>query len=147
MWLSLSNTTKSLLAMRSSSVRDAPRMTGPTQAARAAPNSIRRHRRFGAQRRANFLFGRPPARTFDLGDAVTDDRGRRLHLVEPTGVGAEELGLVLLRQPVLLHRLDRPPGVVAIVVIDVGRPAQDVAVELGQPRRRRLVAFEAGHAM
>ena len=33
------------------------------------------------------------------------------------------------------------------MVIDVGRPGQDVAVEFRQPRRRRLVPFEAGHAV
>src|SRR5215469_13332821 len=105
------------------------------------------NRRFGAQRSTDFLVGRPPVRPLDLGDAGADDVSRRLYLVEASGVGAEEFGLLLLRQPMFLHRLDRAPGVVAVVVVDIGRPAQDVAVEFGEPRRRRLVALEAGHAM
>src|SRR5438067_1587753 len=48
-------------------------------------------RRRGLQRGADLLFGRPPIRTLDLGDAVADDVGRRLHLVEAAGVAAEEL--------------------------------------------------------
>ena len=43
-------------------------------------------------------------------------------------------------KPVLLHRLDRPPGIIAVVVIDVGRPDQDVAIKFRESRRRRLVA-------
>src|SRR4029077_18511463 len=39
------------------------------------------------------------------------------------------------------------PGVVAVMVVDIRRPAKDVAVELWKPGRRRLVAFKAGHAM
>src|SRR6266446_8827904 len=104
-------------------------------------------RRLGPQRSADFLFRWPPVRAIDLGDALADDVDRRLHVIEAPGVGAQEFGLILLRQAVCLHRLHRAPGVVAVVVVDVGRPAQDVAIELRQSRRRRLVPFEAGHAM
>src|SRR5215469_5737738 len=105
------------------------------------------HGCFGTQRGANFFLGRPPVGALDLRDAVANDRCRGLHLVEAAGIGAEELDLIVPGQPVLLHRLDGAPRVVAVVVIDVRRPAQDVAVELRQASRRRLVAFEAGHAV
>src|SRR5580704_5945338 len=68
-------------------------------------------RRLWFERGADFFFGRPPAGALDLGDPVADDRRRRLHLVEAASIRAEELGLVLLRQIVFLHRLDRPPRV------------------------------------
>src|SRR5438477_7477996 len=104
-------------------------------------------RRLRTQRRAHFLLGWPPVRTFDLGNAIADDVGRRLDLVEAPRIGAEEFRLILLREPVLLHCLDGPPGIIAVVMVDIGRPAQDVAVKFRQAGRRRLVAFEAGHAM
>src|SRR6516165_214468 len=90
---------------------------------------ITRYRRLGTQRSADFLFGRPPIRALDLGDALADDVGRRLHLVEAAGVGAEELGLIFLRQPIFLHGFDRAPSVVAVMVIHIGRPAQNIAVK------------------
>src|ERR1700758_2392231 len=108
---------------------------------------ISRDRGLRAQRGAHFLLGWPPVRALDLGDSLSDDVGRGLHLVESPCVGAEELGLILLRQPVFLHGLDRAPGVVAVMVVDIRRPAQDVAIEFREPRRRRFVALEAGHAM
>src|SRR5204862_4528304 len=104
-------------------------------------------RRLRTQRRAHFLLGWPPVRTFDLGNAIADDVGRRLDLVEASRIGAEEFRLILLWQPVLLHCLDGPPGVIAVVMVDIGRPAQDVAVKFRQAGRRRLGALEAGPAM
>src|SRR4051794_1885941 len=136
-WLSLSNTEKSLLGMAASTVRCWVCLFGGHSADRC----------LGPQRGADLFVGRPPVGALDLGDAVADDSGRRLYLVEPAGVGAEEFGLILLRQIVFLHRFDRPPDVVAVVMIDIRRPAEDVAIELRQPRRRCFVALEAGHAM
>src|SRR5215469_5693457 len=78
------------------------------------------NRRLRAQCGVDFLVGRPPIGALDLGDAIADDLGRRLYLVEAAGIAAEELGLVFDRQAVLLHRLDRSPGVVAVMMIDVG---------------------------
>jgi len=46
------------------------------------------NRRLGPQRGADFLLCRPPVRSLDLSDALADDVGRRLHLVEAAGIGA-----------------------------------------------------------
>src|SRR5689334_24185656 len=43
---------------------------------------ISRDRGLRAQRGAHFLLGRPPVRALDLGDSLSDDVGRGLHLVE-----------------------------------------------------------------
>src|SRR6266446_2795180 len=50
-------------------------------------------RRLGPQRGADFLLRRPPVRALDLRDTLADDVGRRLHVVEAPGVGAQEFGL------------------------------------------------------
>src|SRR5438105_10528387 len=44
------------------------------------PSAWPANRRLRLQRGVDFFFGRPPIRPLDLGDAVADDLGRRLHL-------------------------------------------------------------------
>src|SRR5207302_9291159 len=147
-WLSPSKTTKSFVALISPHSdfgvnRDrAAYIETPARRSGGPP-----HRRLRAQRGAHFLVRRPPVGALDLGNALADDVGRRLHLVEAAGVGAQELGLILLRQPVFLHGFDGAPSVIAVMVIDIRRPAQDIAIEFREPRGRRLVALKASHAM
>src|SRR4051812_30567732 len=66
-----------------------------------------------------FLVGGPPVWTLDRANAIADDVLRRRDLVETAGIFSQHLGLQRCREPALLHCLDRSPGVVAIVVIDV----------------------------
>jgi hypothetical protein len=47
-------------------------------------------RRLGPQRGADFLLRRPPVRALNLGDTLAHDIGRRLHIVEAPGVGAQK---------------------------------------------------------
>ena len=93
-----------------------------------------------------FVVG-PPVWAVYLGNTVADDLLGRLYVIEAAGVGPQEPGLVLDGQLALLHGLDGPPDVVAVVVVHVGCPGQDVAVEVWQTGRRRLVALEAGDAV
>src|SRR5271156_521594 len=109
--------------------------------------SARRNGSFRSERRLHLLLRWPPIRALDLGYAVADEGFGRIDFVEPACVVTKELRLVLLRKFTLAHGLDRPPRVVSIMMVNVGRPRQDVLVELRQTRRRCFVAFEAGYAM
>src|SRR6185295_2506764 len=97
-WESLSNTGKRLATMLS------PRDRG-----------------IGGERGLDFVLGGPPVRTFDLSAPFADEMPRGRDVIQPSRVGAEELGLISDRKVVFLHRLHGPPGVVAIMVIDVRR--------------------------
>ena len=68
----------------------------------------------------------------DLGDAVADDVLGWVDVVEASGVASEEFCLVGDGKLALFHHLDGGPSVVAVVVIHVGGPSEDVLVELGQ---------------
>src|SRR5262249_33186324 len=83
----------------------------------------------------------------DFTDPLPDDRRGRLDVVQAASVGPQELGLVSDGQSALLHRLDGPPGIIAVVVIDVRGPRQDVFVELREARRRGLITLKAGDAV
>src|SRR5207249_9298969 len=95
----------------------------------------------------DLLLRGPPVWPLDLGHALADELFGRLDVVETAGVVPEELGLVGLAQLALPHRLDGPPRVVPVVVVDIRRPGQDVLVELGQARRGGLVTLKAGDAV
>src|SRR5215510_16597781 len=72
--------------------------------------------------RLDLLIRRPPVRPLDFTDPLPDDRRGRLDVVQAASVGPQELGLVSDGQSALLHRLDGPPGIIAVVVIDVRGP-------------------------
>src|SRR5207253_4625989 len=95
----------------------------------------------------DLLVRRPPVGPLDFTDALPDDRRGRLDVVQAAGVGPQELGLVGDGQPALLHRLNGPPGIIAVVVIDVRGPGQDVPVELREARRWGLITLKAGDAV
>ena len=68
-------------------------------------------------------------------DVFTRSQNPSIPRVVPLGerarVAAEELRLIGLRQFALSHRINRAPRIVAIVMVHIGRPRQDVLVELG----------------
>src|SRR6266481_1406469 len=99
---------------------------------------------FWPEGRRDLLLGGPPVRPLDFTDALPDDRRGWRDVVQATGVGPQELDLVGDGQPALLHRLDGPPGVIAVVVINIRGPGQDVSVELWKARRGGLISLEAG---
>src|SRR5277367_5035558 len=76
-------------------------------------------RSIGRERCLHLVFSRPPVGPIDLGDAIADDLLRWIDLVEAPRIAAEELSLIGNRQVEFLHRLHRPPSVVAVMVIDV----------------------------
>src|SRR5882672_5780050 len=94
--------------------------------------------------RLDLLLSGPPVGPLDFTDPLPDDRLGRLDVVQAAGVGPQELGLVGNGQPALLHRLDGPPGIIAVVVIDVRGPGQDVSIKLREGRRGSLITLEAG---
>src|SRR6266567_6252641 len=93
--------------------------------------------------RLDLLSRRPPVRPLDFTDALPDDRRGRLDVVQAASVGPQERGLVGDGQSALLHRLDGPPGIIAVVVIDIRGPGQDVPVELREARWRSLIPLKA----
>src|SRR5438132_13999170 len=95
----------------------------------------------------DLLSRRPPIRPLDCTDALPDDRRGRLDVVQAASVGPQELGLVGDGQSALLHRLNGPPGIIAVVVIDIRGPGQDVSVELREARWRGLITLEATDAV
>src|SRR6516162_6929126 len=69
--------------------RGRERPTAPTIACDEARSELSAgNRRLGPQRGADLLLCRPPVRSLDLSDALADDVGRRLNLVEAAGIGA-----------------------------------------------------------
>src|SRR5216683_7250801 len=102
---------------------------------------------FWPEGRRDLLLGGPPVRPLDFTDALPDDRRGWRDVVQATGVGPQELDLVGDGQPALLHRLDGPPGVIAVVVIDIRGPGQDVPVELREACRGGLITLKAGNAV
>src|SRR5713101_8852316 len=90
-----------------------------------------------------FLRG-PPVRPLDLGHPLANELFRRGDVVQFARVFPEKLGLVGVGQLALAHRFNRPPRVVAVVVVNIGGPRKNVLVELRQARRRGLIAFKAG---
>ena len=68
-------------------------------------------------------------------------------MVELARIVSQEFALVGRWQLTRAHGLKRPPHIVAVVMIHIRRPGQDVFIKLGQTRGRSLIAFKAGHAV
>src|SRR2546429_6161203 len=102
---------------------------------------------FWPEGRFDLLLSGPPVRPLDCTDPLPDDRRGRLDVVQAAGVSPQERGLVGDGQPALLHRLDGPPGIIAVVVIDIRGPGQDVSVELREAPWPGLITLEATDAV
>src|SRR5215469_158120 len=86
-----------------------------------------------------FFIAWPPFRTFNLSNALANKF--------LASVATEKLHLIAIQKLALAHCLDGPPNVIAVVMIDVGRPGQNIFVKVGQARRRRLIPLEPGNAV
>src|SRR5215471_10787959 len=94
-----------------------------------------------------FFIAWPPFRTFNLSNALANKFLGSVDLVELARVATEKLHLIAIQKLALAHCLDGPPNVIAVVMIDVGRPGQNIFVKVGQARRRRLIPLEPGNAV
>src|SRR5262245_56593195 len=82
------------------------------------------------QRTLDLFVRRPPVRPLNLRDSIAYEFFGRVNVIQFASIFSEELGLVRLRQLALTHGLKRPPRIVAVVVVDVRRPSQNVLVKL-----------------
>src|SRR6516165_1050830 len=89
----------------------------------------------------------PPLRALNFGDALADECLGSVNLIQLARILSQEFGLITFRQLALAHGLERAPGIVAVMMVYVGGPRQDIFVKIGQTRRRRLIALESGYAM